>query len=337
MTSATLRGVEPRVFECPRCGAPLPRRAALVRVTCEYCKSEVVFERVAVKASEYRRTLEAYRSEGEADVELAGFRLRLLGRVAVGHSADVFTARRTTRLGERLILKVLRAAADEFLLRNELAVLQALADGSAPGVAHFSSLLPQPAFDGTLRGPRFTPTFAAAFRQPAGSTHTLAQLRRHFPSGVDPRHGVWIWRRSLELLDWVHRSGWAHGAILPEHVLLDAREHSVRLVGWSCAGHPGAPLVAVAPAQIDFYPLRDGNEPRLSFESDLSMVARSVLHALGGSATTVPAHVPTPLADLLRAHAQGAGGADALSVSSRVSVVAEQCFGPPKFVKLELT
>ena len=42
-----LRGVEPRVLECPRCGAPLPRRAALVRVTCEYCKSEVVFDRLA--------------------------------------------------------------------------------------------------------------------------------------------------------------------------------------------------------------------------------------------------------------------------------------------------
>jgi hypothetical protein len=221
-------------------------------------------------------------------------------------------------------------------LRNELTVLQALADGSAAGVAHFSSLLPQPAFAGTARGPRFSATFAAAFRQPAGFTHTLAQLRRHFPSGVDPRHGVWLWRRSLELLDWVHRSGWAHGAILPGHVLLDASEHSVRLVGWSCAGRAGAPLVAVAPAELDFYPPRDGNEPRLSFESDLSMLARCVLHALGGSATTAPAHVPTALSDLLRAHAQGAGGADALGVSRRVLAVAEQCFGPPKFVKLEL-
>jgi len=93
-----LRGVEPRVLECPRCGAPLPRRAALVRVSCEYCKSEVVFDRLSVKASEYRRLLQSYLSDEPADVAVAGFRLRLLGRLAVGHSSDVFLACRTTRL-----------------------------------------------------------------------------------------------------------------------------------------------------------------------------------------------------------------------------------------------
>src|SRR3954467_7387545 len=100
-----LRGVEPRVLECPRCGAPLPRRAALVRVTCEYCKSEVVFDRLPVKASDYRRSLEAYVNREPADVTLAGFRLRLLGRLAVGHSSDVYLANRTTRISERLLLK----------------------------------------------------------------------------------------------------------------------------------------------------------------------------------------------------------------------------------------
>jgi hypothetical protein len=332
-----LAGVEARVLECPRCGAALPRRAALVRVTCEYCKSEVVFERLLVKASEYRRLLEGYRNAEAADVELAGFRLRVLGRLAVGHSADVFLARRATRLGERLLLKVLRSPADEPRLRHEQAVLEALADSPVRGTRHFTSLLPRPAFSGQLQGAGYPATFAAAFRQPAGFAHTWAQLREQFPHGVDARHAVWLWRRGLELLDWVHRSGWVHGAVLPAHLLLDAREHSVGLVGWSCAGRAGDALGAMDPRHAELYPFEQADAARLSFEADRIMLARALLFATGGSASAAPSTWPSPLAQLLSAHASGAAGGDALSTTKQLSAVAEQCFGPPKFLKLELT
>jgi hypothetical protein len=324
------------VLECPRCGAPLPRRAALVRVTCEFCKSEVVFDRIAVKASEYRRTLKSYRDEPKADVTLAGFGLRLVGRVAVGHSSDVFLARRVTRLGERLILKVLRSEADEPLAQNEQVVLEKLANSHARGTELFATLVPARAFSGKLEGGGFRSGFAAAFRQPTGFTHDLVELRRAFPGGVDPRHAVWLWRRALELLDWVHRSGLAHGAILPAHLLLDAREHSVRLVGWSCAGELGSPLSAIDPAELAFYPSAAATTPALSANADLTMLARCMLHALGGDPSSAPAGVPTALAELLLQYAAGQGTSGALELNQQVSDVARQCFGAPKFVKLEL-
>jgi hypothetical protein len=296
----------------------------------------VVFERLAVRASDYRAMLESYRSSDGADVQVGGFRLQLLGRLAVGHSTDVFVARRAARLSERLILKVLRSAADESLLHDEQRALEALADSHEPGTEYFSALLPQRAFTGALEGAGFAPTFAVAFRQPAGFNHTLLQLRQRFPSGVDPRHAVWLWRRALELLGWVHRSGWAHGAVLPAHVLLDAREHSVRLVGFSCAGRPGAALAALDAEQTDFYPLADATSGQLSFETDLTMLARTLLFAIGGTATSAPSTLPGAFAQLLVEQAQGAGAPDALAVAKQVKAVAEQCFGPPKFVKLEL-
>lgn len=335
-SSGKLLGVEPRVLECPRCGAPLPRRAALVRVTCEYCKSEVVFERLAVKVAEYRRTLASYLGSERADVTLGGFRLRLHGLLAVGHSSDVFLASRAARLTERLVLKVLRSTGDEALAHNEQSVLALLAASREPGTAHFKNLVPQPAFSGLLEGSRFPRTFAAAFRQPPGLSHTFAQLRQSFAANVDPRHAIWMWRRALELLDWVHRSGFAHGALLPEHILVDAREHAVGLVGFSAAGSLGTPLTVMDARRAEVYPLAKAATPALSPGLDLTMLARSVIHALGGRAGQPPTGLPAPLAQLLSEQSAGTGEQGALAVGRRVSDVGRQCFGPPKFVKLEL-
>ena len=334
--SDKLLGVEPRVLECPRCGAPLPRRAALVPVTCEYCKSEVVFERLAVKVAEYRRTLASYLGSEGADVTLGGFRLRLHGLLGVGHSSDVFLASRAARLTERLVLKVLRSSDDDALAQNEQAVLASLGASREPGTVHFRSLVPQPAFSGLLEGSRFRRTFAAAFRQPPGLSHTFAQLRQSFAANVDPRHAIWMWRRALELLDWVHRSGFAHGALLPEHILVDAREHAVGLVGFSSAGSLGMPLAVMDPRRAEIYPLAKAAPPALSPGLDLTMLARSLICALGGHAGQLPTGLPAPLAQLLSEQAAGNEALDALAVGRRVSDVARQCFGPPKFVKLEL-
>lgn len=332
-----LPGVEPRVLECPRCGAPLPRRAALVRVSCEYCKSEVVFDRLSVKAADYRRLLQSYSADGQADATLAGFRLRLLGRIAIGHSSDVFLAVRATRVSERLLLKVLRSTADEALAQNEQQVLARLEVSSARGTAHFANLVPQRAFSGSLVGPGFSATFAAAFRQPPGFAHTLEQLRQRFPGGIDPRHAIWIWRRALELVDWLHRSGVVHGALLPPHLVIDAREHSVGLVGFSCAGAVGTRVRAVDPERLGFYPLADAPRQVLSPGADLAMLARCLVHALGGQAGQVPHHVPGPLARLLAEQGQGSEALEPIELSWRISEVARECFGAPRFIKLDLS
>jgi hypothetical protein len=307
-------------------------------VTCEYCKSEVVFERFAVKAGEYRRNLASYLESEHADVEVGGFRLRLRGRLAVGQSSDVFLATRASRLTERLVLKVLRAPEDEALARNEQSILAKLEASGERGTPYFTSLVPQRAFSGTVGGPGFPRTFAAAFRQPPGFAHTLEQLRQAFVAGIDPRHAIWIWRRALELLDWVHRSGFAHGALLPAHILVDAREHSVGLVGFSCAGPFGTSLSVMDARGADFYPLDSAERPTLSPAMDLAMLARCILYALGGQATRAPVQVPAALAELLSEQASGqiSGSGATLALAQRVSDVARQCFGPPKFVKLEL-
>lgn len=158
-----------RVLQCPRCGAPLPKRAALVKVVCEYCKSEVVLDRYVVKASEYHGALIDYLTIDDANkFEVAGVPYRLRGRLAVGHSSDVLLTERATRLSERVIIKVLRAAEDRALFEHEQAVLRDLERSTELGYDYSVTLLPQRvAFGQGLRTSE-TPALSAVFREPTG-------------------------------------------------------------------------------------------------------------------------------------------------------------------------
>jgi len=324
-----------RVLECPRCGAPLPKRAALVKVVCEYCQSEITLERFAVKAAEYREALTDYSAANDPAILLVGkVPIRRLARLATGHSSDVWRAERATRLSERLVLKLLRAPADEGLLQNEQQVLKDLERSTQRGADYFTTCLPQRVAFGQTRIASAATT-AAAFREPVGFAHTLSDLCRAFPHGVDARHIVWIWRRALEFLGWVHLSGKVHGAVLPDHLLINAPEHAVRLVGWSCAANRGSPLAVAAERDLDLYPKPLLNGGPLGPPSDLAMLARSLLVALGSRSSVAPAHVPEPLGKLLEREA-ASGGEDAWRLNEEVSACAKRCFGPPQFLKLDL-
>lgn len=326
-----------RVLQCPRCGAPLPKRAALVRVVCEYCKSEVTFERYAVKASEYRGALDDYISTSNDTVlKVGGISYRLTAQLATGHSSDVWLAARATRLSERVVVKRLRNSEDAPLLQREQQALLELEQSSAQGADYFATLLPQRVAFGQGVQQGDAPALAAVFREPIGFAHTLLHVQRAYPDGADPRHLVWIWRRVLELLSWVHRSGKVHGAVLPAHILLNARDHAARLLGWSCAARAGESLSVASTADLDIYPQAVLKGAPLAPRSDLCMAARSLLKIFGQRADTVPAHFPSDLARLLEREASGAGGDDAWQVSEEVSRAARAGFGSPKFVHLVL-
>lgn len=66
------------------------------------------------------------------------------------------------------------------------------------------------------------------------------------------------------------------------------------------------------------------------------MLARCIIHALGGEPTCVPGHVPAPLSRVLVEQAAGSASVGPLDLSRTLSHVARECFGPPQFVKLHL-
>jgi len=293
-----------------------------------------------VFAEAFRRALRALDDEASNDrdvVRVGDVPYSIEGRLARGESSDVFVARRARRVTERVVIKILRAHDDADLLDREATILDELRASTVRGSSHFSRLVPQL----VQRGHAFeVRNGAEGERRPAlvtrllsGFFPTLRDARAAYPSGVDPRAAVWMWRRALETLDWVHAQGRVHGAIVPQHLVLHARDHGVMLVGWSLSVAAGAPLFATLAAERDFYPDAAWNGAPASARLDVAMSARCIAFVLGGDPRTgeVPKSVPSSLAALVRAHADGSSESDALALHEAVGAAAREAFGPPAY------
>ena len=334
------------LLACPNCGGPLPRHARWTAVACSYCGASVTPGPATVSRKSYRRAwsdAESELSRSPTDVTVAGKRWRQLTFLAHGEISDVFLATRARRLTERAVVKLLRDPADSDLFAREWDTLSALHASDVRGAPHFSPLAPAPIARGDARGPDNSSHAAMVVRLQPGFAANLDDVRSAFPAGLDLRHAVWMWRRLLELLGWVHRSGWVHGAILPQHVLLDAANHGATLVGWSCAAHVGDRLPALCAARESFYPAAERSGDPAGRTTDLVMAARCIAFAIGsdaaaaGAADALPANVPAPLREVLSASLSGAAPDDAWRLNDVVAAAAERAFGPPSFVPFAIS
>lgn len=257
-------------------------------------------------------------------VTVKGQGYRLLAHIGAGSISDVFLAERIAPLPERVTLKLVRAAADAPMIAREADVLARLQALDTPTAAYYSQRLPRVIASGmanTARG-RATNGTALVLRHPAGYWGSLADVRRNYPAGIDARHAVWIWRRLLDILGFVHGAGWTHGDIHPEHLLVHPRNHGILLIGWAAA--------------------RD-NGGRSAIGHDLRQAAWAIRMLLGQAgkengdehAPAIPASVPPPLATLLRATSEDVAccdGLDAAGLDRELVQAAASAFGPPKFI-----
>jgi hypothetical protein len=143
------------------------------------------------------------------------------------------------------------------------------------------------------------------------------------PSGLDPRHIVWIWRRGVETLGFVHASGWVHGDLGLDHLLLHPAEHGLHVIGWARA------------ERLDGEALARGRERDLL---QLAWAVRAVLHGAGAGPPTIPASTPAPLAALLRQATEDDAwrrGRSAEAIEHELTRAAEASFGAPRFVAFD--
>ncbi len=148
--------------------------------------------------------------------------------------------------------------------------------------------------------------------------YNVNEIRKRIPSGIDGRTFVWMWKRLLLMLDWVHHGGLIHGAVLPPHVLFypdndgkgrDPRKHSVRLIDW-CYSIQMTPSHHIYGTRLEaweriykaYYPPEVFNKALASTPKvDLYMAAKTMIYLLGGEPENnhIPKHIPDSLAMLL--------------------------------------
>jgi len=272
--------------------------------------------------------------DGRPRLALGGRTYLILGLLARGDSSYVHFARWVRRLGELVVVKVLRAPDDADLMRREHAFLERLRASPAPGSERFVDRIPEPIALGPVRY-RQREHMVAVHRWRSGFLHTLEDVRRHHPAGVEPGVAVWIFKRLLEVLQWAHRSGVAHGAVLPPHVLVHPRDHGAMLLGWSTAialaGGSSARSIAVNSDWESWYPADRTASPT----HDIAMAARCVLWVSGADNLATPCRLPGGLAELLATAASGAFS-DALDLIDRVTERSLTELGPPAYCPLAM-
>ncbi|HSI12416.1 MAG TPA: lipopolysaccharide kinase InaA family protein [Chthoniobacter sp.] len=308
---------------CPQCSAPLPRIAIWRSVKCPSCGALITRTESLVMRETFRQALLRARSgSGMAggDIQCGGDSYQLGQLLGRGETSQVYLARRVGILPFVATIKLSSASDAPARYAREAQVLRELQALQSDGAgAYFSQLLPEAVAVGAVEGSNHAKC-GLVLRYPNGFWGSLAALNERYAQGLDPRHTVWIWRRMLEVLNFIHAQGWSHGDIRPEHVLVHPQNHGARIIGWSSAQRGTGAKGQVA---------------------DLLRSARVVLVLLSGAggSSSIPSHVPAGLAQLVTragqdedfCRGQGAQGLDAL-----LRAEARAAFGPPAFVSLEI-
>jgi hypothetical protein len=329
---------------CPQCSAPLAPHKFARSVVCSYCGTTVQLDETSVSAAIFHEAFRVWNSPANygisAWVSIGSRHWAVEKLVAHGDISEVFTGRLARWPTELVILKFLRDHQDADLFDHEWDVLRKLQRSDARGADTFTTLLPRPIFHGNSTGGSFVGQRVSIFGWESGFYHTFEDVMRAYPQGINPRASVWVWRRILEILSFIHASGMVHGAILPRHLLVQENDHGVRMVGYSFAGRIGEKLRVGAHKNETFYPQPARSWSTLTEQLDLVLSARCIVAILGGdpASASLPASVPAQLAAIVRRIALSNPGSavsqNAWTIREELGEIAGEVFGPPKFVPI---
>ncbi|MDP6946865.1 MAG: hypothetical protein QF464_22135, partial [Myxococcota bacterium] len=317
------------VFICGSCGGPMDAPWHDLVIVCSFCGCQnfpgrpdaPVPPRIPV--------------DGRPRFSLGGRSYVIEGHLADGDSTSVYRGRWVVRLGELVVVKVQRTATDADLLRREWNTLRALRQSQVQGVEHFVTRLPTPIAHGLVETNR--PRVTSIFGWKSGFVHTLTEAGEVHDDGIDGKVIVWILKRILELLGFVHRAGFVHGAVVPDHVLLHPRDHGANLIGWTLStpwsSGKTRPLPGRSAAWAQLYPQTDEATPRL----DLQLACRCA-QAAGGWLGKKRSLLHPGLNPLLQLLERGATGSydDAWALRDALVEASGQSFGPPGYNPLPM-
>ena len=231
---------------------------------------------------------------------------------------------------EPVVLKIARDADANTALRNEVTCLK-------------SELLPEAA-----QYAKHLPLVIDQFRSAEGNMGvalealdglTLEQLRTRFPAGVDPRHVLWIFRRCLSALGYVHSRGVLHGNLTPAHILVRPQDHNIWLLDWTCSVIRPAETGQGFLARTPFYCAPEAHEGQRPIPaSDLYSLGKCMVYAFGGDPATdeLPAGVPEPLVRFTRFFLKESPiqrPQDAWEMYIALERIRDDLYGPHRFVE----
>jgi hypothetical protein len=133
-----------------------------------------------------------------------------------------------------------------------------------------------------------------------------------------------------------------HGAVLPSHVLINAADHGLRLVGWGASVPACRPLTTVSARYRPWYPTEVHRRRPAGPATDLFLAARCLVYLAGGDPVTnqMPDDIPLPMRRFIRTCLLPSASMrpqDAWALMAEFDDLLRALYGPPKFHPLTLT
>lgn len=230
--------------------------------------------------------------------------------------------RKSVDVSQDCVVKIAREPASSGMLENEAkAIKQIISDKDI--------------FDA---GYAYFPTIIQSFKFKSGSTqrranaysflpelYNLRQVRDVYQRGVHAKDMAWMFRRILIALAFAHARGVVHGAILPEHVLIQPEMHGLVLVDWKAASLDESPIPFIAKNRREWYPERLLEKKPARPEFDIYMATKCMEYVCGGADT---------LPQWLRAFFKGCRSSrlpDAFDLRDEFDALIESKWGPRTF------
>jgi serine/threonine protein kinase len=154
------------------------------------------------------------------------------------------------------VFKIAQHPADNDLLENEARVLGELTGPTAALRSYQCSLTDSFLLRSKTQSRRVNVLVRAM------GYRTLTEVARVYPNGLDYRDVVWMFKRTLAALWYLHGRGYVHGAVLPEHVLVHPITHGAKLIDFCYAVKLGERVRAISgPRRASYAPEILAKEP----------------------------------------------------------------------------
>ena len=228
-------------LSCPQCGGVLPKTARWMLVTCPQCGASVSANKHLVRRAKFTLAYERARAnagnfiDSDDYVKIGHRTVRLIARLGRGEHDDVFLGQTEGLFPERLTVKISQLADATHNTKRALSALAALQVSTHETAPFFTTRIAQVVASGTNPLGRMSGRGVVLLRHPPDYWGSLDHVLAHHATGIDARHVVWMWTRCLDLIDFVHGSGWVHAALSLDHLLVHPHVHAITLIGWSRA------------------------------------------------------------------------------------------------------
>ena len=194
---------------------------------------------------------------------------------------------------KNVILKIVRQPKNNDLMQAESHILKQLQQQlqDDPLKVHFPKLIETFKLRDTTGIERIINVL-----EPESELISLAKIMKAHPKGIHPADAAWMVNRMLAILGKTHNCGVVHGAVLPNHMLVDLSDHNGKLIDWCYARPIGKSIKAISPAYKSCYPPEVISKQAAGPATDIYMAAMTFLALLGGDVPTKQLPQTTPKA-----------------------------------------